>query len=78
MLWTIFINDDLNLIIQISNDIQTYLNINRQIAIEKKGQKVVGLEKAWFKTPSLASLKEKFLNIPIKYLKNKTLSALAS
>ena len=54
------------------------VQLNRQIVIEEKAQKAFGLEKAEFKTPSLASLKKKFPNTPINDLKKKILSALAS
>ncbi|KAM7459712.1 hypothetical protein LguiA_036706 [Lonicera macranthoides] len=70
--------DTTELIVQIKKNLFEFLEINTKSAEDDAFLKKQVMEKSEFKTPSLASLKEKFPNTPIKELKAKILQNLAS
>ncbi|KAM7488844.1 hypothetical protein LguiB_026328 [Lonicera macranthoides] len=70
--------DITDLIVQIKKDLFEFLEFNKKSADDDAFLKKQVIEKSEFKTPSLASLKEKFPNTPIKELKAKILQNLAS
>lgn len=74
--WTKF--QYLDIIKEISKDIQTYVEYNYYVEQEQKAQRISNLENQEFKTPTLASLKQKFPNASTQELKKKMLMTLAS
>lgn len=62
----------------ITKDIQSYLYFNNQVDVVEKTQKAFNIEKTKLKAHTLVSLKEKFPNTLVTYLKKKIILAYAS
>lgn len=63
---------------EVKKDVDTFIEYNKWVEDEKKAKEYNEFENQEFKTPTLASLKKKFLNATKQDIKKKMMRALAS